>query len=379
MFRLLCNIVRKVFFLDENPPNPTSSCDIEKESVKSPDGAKIRLKGTKRKTSEDDKESGSPAKKRRELEYPSQIDESPPSKLVGRRKRKACDLEQQSSKRRKESTDEDADPKLQFEAKYVELNPLGEGGCGSVFAGYRKSDKLAVAIKHIPNDNILCRHIDESGREISVEVAVMLKLQSTASNSAGSTAPIALLDWYVLPNELILVLERPMPASDLMSYIDQRGGSLKEKEAKIILKQLVEAAIYLQDEKIFHRDIKVENILIETCSGAPRVRIIDFGLSCFTERDSNHDIFYGTDCHVPPEWQFRCEYSAGPTTVWQMGIVLFECLHEKSFKTASFLRRKTKINNRLSKPCKDFLRQCFTKDPTARPTLEQIRHHPWLK
>ncbi|KAF6732641.1 Serine/threonine-protein kinase pim-2, partial [Oryzias melastigma] len=53
----------------------------------------------------------------------------------------------------------------------------------------------------------------------------------------GSTAPIALLDWYVLPNELILVLERPMPASDFMSYVTKHG-TLEENEAKILLKQL---------------------------------------------------------------------------------------------------------------------------------------------
>ncbi|KAF6716888.1 Serine/threonine-protein kinase pim-2 [Oryzias melastigma] len=379
MFRQLCNILKKIFFRAPDPPNLPLSCDLKKEGVKSEVGAKIQQKGTKRKISEDDKDSVSPAKKRRKPECPPQKDESPPTKLVGSRKRKSCDLEQRPSKRRKESTDEEDDPKLKFDAKYVELNPLGKGGCGSVFAGYRKSDMLAVAIKHIPNENILCQHIDENGQAISVEVAVMLKLQSRTSSSAGSTAPITLLDWYELPDELILVLERPIPASDLRTYIEKHGGPLKESEAKIILKQLVEAAIYLQEEKIFHRDIKAENILIEICSGAPRVRIIDFGLSSFAEINSNHDMFYGTNCHAPPEWMFRRKYSAGPTTVWQMGIVLFDCLHIVHFNSSSFIRRKTKIKHNLSKECKDFLRECFTRDPGARPTLEQIQHHPWLK
>uniref|UniRef100_A0A3B3HSI8 non-specific serine/threonine protein kinase n=1 Tax=Oryzias latipes TaxID=8090 RepID=A0A3B3HSI8_ORYLA len=378
MFQLLGRILRKIFFLEAETPTSRFSSDLEKDSVKSQDGAKVKQKGTKRRISEDSQESVTPAKKKRELEFPSQKDESACSKPVGSRKRKASDTEQLPTKRIKESTDEEEDPKLEFEAKYVELNPLGEGGCGSVFNGYRKSDKLVVAIKHIPNENIYCTHFDESGRELSVEVAVMLKLQSGTSNSAGSKAPITLLDWYVLPHELILVLERPMPASDLQSYIERRGGSLKESEAKIILKHLVEAAIHLQDEKIFHRDIKLENILIEMCSGAPRVRIIDFGLSCFTETNSNHNTFYGTECHIPPEWLIRYQYSAGPTTVWQLGIVLFECLHKKHFNSSSFIRRTIKINNRLSKDCKDFLKQCFTRDPKERPSLEQIHLHPWL-
>lgn len=63
--------------------------------------------------------------------------------------------------------------------------------------------------------------------------------------------------------------------------------------SQTILKQLVDAAIELQDNCIFHRDIKSENILIETSSNVPRVRLIDFGLSCFDKKRSFYHIFYG--------------------------------------------------------------------------------------
>uniref|UniRef100_A0A3P9HQT6 non-specific serine/threonine protein kinase n=1 Tax=Oryzias latipes TaxID=8090 RepID=A0A3P9HQT6_ORYLA len=243
----------------------------------------------------------------------------------------SCCLEQPLGKRFKGNPAEEDNPKLRFEAKYVELNPLGQGGYGSVFAGYRKSDHLHVAIKHVPNKYQYCKHVDEKGKKLSVEVAVMLKLRSGTSHSAGSKAQIALLDWYVLPHELILVLDRPMPAVDLQTYV--RRDSFGEKEAKMILKQLVKTAISLQDKKIFHRDIKVENILIGMSSGAPQIRLIDFGVSCFTETHSEHTTFYGTEIHAPPEWWYGHTYSARPTTVWQLGIVLFECLHNKRFKS----------------------------------------------
>lgn len=61
-----------------------------------------------------------------------------------------------------------------------------------------------------------------------------------------------------------------------------------------ILKQLVEAAAELESKQIFHRDIKVENILIETSSDVPRARLIDFGLSCFFKQRSHYSVFYGT-------------------------------------------------------------------------------------
>ncbi|XP_072231751.1 serine/threonine-protein kinase pim-1-like [Leuresthes tenuis] len=266
----------------------------------------------------------------------------------------------------------------EFEEKYEEKNQLGEGGCGSVFAGCRRADNLPVAIKHIPKDKVFCKHKDKNGRQISVEVAVMLKLESSTASSVGHSAPVSLLDWYDLQQELILVLERPMPAEDLAHYIEEHGGSLLEDEAKIIIQQLVDAAVHLKQNSIFHRDIKVENILIETGSDVPRLRLIDFGMSCINKKTSIYRTFYGTSAHVPPEWLNSCTYSAGPTTVWQVGVVLFEMLHNKDFRSTNFIRKRLKISNTLSQDCLDFLEQCLIKVPKQRPTLEQLLNHTWF-
>ncbi|XP_072231762.1 serine/threonine-protein kinase pim-1-like [Leuresthes tenuis] len=262
--------------------------------------------------------------------------------------------------------------------KYEEKNQLGKGGCGSVFAGCRRADHLPVAIKHIPKDKVFCKHKDKNGRQISVEVAVMLKLESSTASSVGHSAPVSLLDWYDLQQELILVLERPMPAEDLAHYIEEHGGSLQGDEAKIIIQQLVDAAVHLKQNNIFHRDIKVENILIETGSDVPRLCLIDFGMSCINKKTSIYRTFYGTSAHVPPEWLSSCTYSAGPTTVWQVGVVLFEMLHNKDFRSTNFIRKKLKIRSTLSQDCLDFLEQCLTKVPKQRPTLEQLLNHTWF-
>ncbi|TNN76995.1 Serine/threonine-protein kinase pim-2 [Liparis tanakae] len=64
---------------------------------------------------------------------------------------------------------------------------------------------------------------------------------------------------------------------DLIDYINSRGYHLPEHEAKTIAKQLVDALIEVHSRGVFHRDIKLDNILIETGSDVPRVRLIDFG------------------------------------------------------------------------------------------------------
>ncbi|XP_019222711.1 serine/threonine-protein kinase pim-1-like isoform X1 [Oreochromis niloticus] len=186
-----------------------------------------------------------------------------------------------------------AEQKRDFQARYVEEHRLGEGGCGAVFAGYRIKDHFPVAIKHIPKGKVYCKVTDENGKHLSVEVAIMLKLAAEADGSVGTSAPVSLLEWFDFGRELILVMERPVPAVDLDKYIEENGGFLPEDKAKVILKQLVDAAKHLEDKHIFHRDIKSENILIETGSDVPRVRIIDFGLSCFVKERSLYRFFYG--------------------------------------------------------------------------------------
>lgn len=206
----------------------------------------------------------------------------------------------------------------------------------------------------------------------------MLELQDGKTGVVENSSTVSLLDWYDLQQEQVLVLERPIPAEDLFNYTEMSGGSLEEDTAKIILKQLVDGALELEKKDIFHRDIKVENVLIETDSDVPRVWLIDFGLSCFVKEGSLLNTFRGTVAHAPPEWYSCSSYSAGPTTVWQLGVLLYESLHQQ-FETREFLSNKLKISKRLSKSCQNFLRTCLKKVPEQRPTLEQLRHHPWLK
>ncbi len=67
--------------------------------------------------------------------------------------------------------------------------------------------------------------------DVPLEVALILKA-TDGPESAGSSAAVSLLDWYDLEQELILVLERPVPCVDLKQYLEE-NGSLQEQEAKV--------------------------------------------------------------------------------------------------------------------------------------------------
>ncbi|XP_077596638.1 serine/threonine-protein kinase pim-2-like isoform X2 [Stigmatopora nigra] len=265
----------------------------------------------------------------------------------------------------------------QLELKYVQGRLLAKGGGGSVFAGYRKVDIFPVAIKHIPKDNSLSLQKNKDRVNMSSEVAVMKKLAKDMPE--GRSPYVTLLDWYDLGQKIILVMERPIPAMDLTNYLCKKGGSLEESEAKVILKQLVDVALKLQEQRIFHRDIKTENILIEGTPDGLHVRIIDFGLSCFTNERSLYRLFFGTPTLEPPEWLRHHSYRAGPTTAWQIGTVLFEILHDGvDFQTEDFLKEEIRISSNLSNGCRDFLKKSLTAEPEERLTLKELRRHRWL-
>ncbi|KAK2859553.1 hypothetical protein Q5P01_004173 [Channa striata] len=233
-------------------------------------------------------------------------------------------------------------------AKYLQLRKLGEGGFGSVYAGIRKVDNLPVAIKHIPQANVERQSAVLNGVRYMVPTEVLLLLKVAGPETMGRTAVVSLLDWYDLEQEVLLIMERPVPAVDLLKYLDNNNGPLKEYTAKIIMKQLVEAAIQIQSKGVFHRDIKVENVLIQTTSDGLQVRIIDFGCGCMSRMRPFHT-FAGTSAYAPPEFYMYGKYKSGPTTVWQLGALLYEITDGyRQFKTTKFLRKWVKFNKKLS-------------------------------
>uniref|UniRef100_UPI003AAB7D00 serine/threonine-protein kinase pim-2-like n=1 Tax=Centroberyx gerrardi TaxID=166262 RepID=UPI003AAB7D00 len=269
----------------------------------------------------------------------------------------------------------------EFKAKYEELGHLGEGGFGAVYHGYRKEDFLPVAIKHIALDQVIHTPVCLNGQIVQFPLEVLLLYKVGGEpGSHGQNAAVTLLDHYELDQELILVMERPAPCMDLFDYVKESGGSLQEHEAKILLRQLVEAMLEIHGKGVSHGDIKFENLLVETGSRAPRLRLIDFGCGSFLE-EGLCTRFFGTADYTPPEWYARGCHSAATTTVWQLGVLLYGALtgYFPFSSTMGTLFKRPVIKGELSQYCQNFLRSCLAKNPKSRPTLASLLLHPWLR
>ncbi|KAG7465687.1 hypothetical protein MATL_G00156140 [Megalops atlanticus] len=191
---------------------------------------------------------------------------------------------------------------------------------------------------------------------------------------------IGLLDWYRLSKEVLLVLERPVPCKDLCDFLEDEEDWLVEDEAKVIMRQLVEATLDIHSRGVVHRDLKPKNVLVETGSGHPRVHVIDFGCGSVL-REKPYTSFSGTRAYTAPEWYQKHEFYAEPSTVWQLGVVLHQMVTgERPFNgEEEIVHKKLDLWRFVSRDCQDLLRRCLDKRPLARPTMAEILQHPWLQ
>lgn len=84
----------------------------------------------------------------------------------------------------------------------------------------------------------------------------------------------------------VYIFQDLITGGDLMSYIEKEG-LLKEPQAAVIVRQLLEAVQYLHANQIAHRDIKPENILMTSWKDGGRIVLTDFGHARTSEDDDN--------------------------------------------------------------------------------------------
>uniref|UniRef100_A0A674P4B2 non-specific serine/threonine protein kinase n=1 Tax=Takifugu rubripes TaxID=31033 RepID=A0A674P4B2_TAKRU len=264
---------------------------------------------------------------------------------------------------------------------------------------------------------MLCSSLQVINGELHCVPLEMILMVMTAGDSVGENAVISPLAWTDHDDEVLLIMERPENCMDLLEYDE---GQIDEGLAKVItlaivlrwtpshccrarsdnifgcsltllsvhqefMRQLVEAAIEIHKAGVFHRDLKLENVLIQFYEARliPRVRILDFGCGWFVT--PGYRGYVGTSCYEPPEFNLRGTYEAGPTTVWQLGCILLEPLSVNTDMFTTGMQHcqnvltQTIMELKVSEDCKKFLMSCLLIKPDQRITLGQMWCHPWFR
>uniref|UniRef100_A0A8C7ZVZ4 non-specific serine/threonine protein kinase n=1 Tax=Oryzias sinensis TaxID=183150 RepID=A0A8C7ZVZ4_9TELE len=232
-----------------------------------------------------------------------------------------------------------------------------------------------VAIKQIPIDRVQqWARLPGEFRSVPMEIALLQRL----SDGEGHSGIVRMLDWFEVEGRgFMLVMERPPQCQDLFDFITERGA-LPEHLARRFLRRIVEALQFTHAHAVVHRDIKDENIVVDTRT--LEVKIVDFGSGALL-KETPYCEFEGTRVYSPPEWIESRSYEAVPLTVWSLGVLLFDMVcGDIPFEQDREIVKATPIfTRRVSKDCRALVRWCLSYQPEERPSLEEMLSHPWMQ
>ncbi|KAK4356267.1 hypothetical protein RND71_025238 [Anisodus tanguticus] len=258
--------------------------------------------------------------------------------------------------------------------RYEILKDIGSGNFGVAKLVKDKWTSELYAVKYIARGKKIDEHVQ---REIM--------------NHRSLRHPniVRFKEVFLTPSHLAIVMEYAA-GGELFERICN-AGRFSEDEAQFFFQQLISGVSYCHSMQICHRDLKLENSLLDGCS-TPRLKICDFGYSKSSVLHSQPKSIVGTPAYIAPEVLSRKEYDGKLADVWSCGVTLYVMLvgaypFEDPSDPRNFRKTLTRILSvqysipyyvRISKECKHLLSQIFVADPEKRITIEEIKKHPWF-
>uniref|UniRef100_A0A0E0FYX7 non-specific serine/threonine protein kinase n=1 Tax=Oryza nivara TaxID=4536 RepID=A0A0E0FYX7_ORYNI len=294
-----------------------------------------------------------------------------------------------------------------FEARYALGKLLGHGQFGYTFAAVDRRSSERVAVKRIDKNKmvlpvavedmiIMCillwskswKNSQMFMKSVEVYLSITIKCLSELFMALAK-----LKEGTVQANEdltLLHVFDRLCEGGELLDRIlAKKDSRYSEKDAAVVVRQMLKVAAECHLHGLVHRDMKPENFLFKSTKEDSSLKATDFGLSDFIRPGKHFRDIVGSAYYVAPEVLKR---KSGPESdVWSIGVITYillcgrrpfwdkteDGIFKEVLKNKPDFRRKPWPN---ITPCaKDFVQKLLVKDPRARLTAAQALSHEWVR
>jgi len=255
-------------------------------------------------------------------------------------------------------------------------NPLGEGTThgGMVYKAVHKTSKVERAVKSISNG---------AAGELPPEVLVL--------RSMDHPNIVKLYETFQDAKRTYLVME-VCTGGELLEAVMRASstGQFTEQQAATYLEQCLASIIYMHSNNIVHRDIRLENFLLQDSLGSAELKLIDFGCATQCEGDSASMTTKCSSAHYTAPEMLQGAYSK-KCDVWSCGVLLYIMLGGSppfgGDDDAQILKvvAEARVDfpggqwDPISKTAKEFIGMMLVKDPQQRSSAEPLIKHLFIR
>ncbi|KAF1833341.1 hypothetical protein BDW02DRAFT_599138 [Decorospora gaudefroyi] len=245
---------------------------------------------------------------------------------------------------------------------------LGKGAFGSVYRALNWGTGETVAIKQVRLENLGAADL----KNMEMEIDLLKNLNH---------ANIVKYHGFVRSSESLYIILEYCENGSLHS-ICKNFGKFPENLVALYMSQVLHGLLYLHEQGVIHRDIKGANILT-TKEGL--VKLADFGVAT-KQSGLDQSSVVGTPYWMAPE---VIELSGATTSsdIWSVGCTVIELIQGKPpYHKLQPMQALFRIVNDEHPPIpgsaspllREFLMECFQKNPTLRISAKRLLKHPWI-
>ncbi|EGR28347.1 protein kinase domain protein [Ichthyophthirius multifiliis] len=172
--------------------------------------------------------------------------------------------------------------------------------------------------------------------------------------------------------------------NSLYQYLkNKKKNQLLIYDVKKIFRQIIQGVDYIHQKNVCHRDIKLENLLLDDDLN---IKIIDFGFAVCSPHDRKLNSFCGTPSYMAPEIIKKVEYSGQKVDIWSCGIVLYILVcgkfpfkgYDEKDLYRKILKNNYQIPSFVDNQTKTLLKKLLSQNPEDRPQSWQVKTYLFI-